>query len=145
MKYLFYRLIYKEGTNEIYWEKIIVIVLVLGIFLSIFIPGVLQERADNKELEMNKRYTVGQITKVTKNIKAVFPTVYYSYTFDAIYFEGTDDCNTKGHDISKGTRYLVKFSPNKPDFAVILLDFPVPDSVFAPRGGWEKLPFKIPE
>ena len=114
--------------------------IVIGIFLSIFIPGTLQERKDNKELEANKRYTVGEINKVSKNIRSVFPTVYYTYTFDAMHLNGTDGCETRGHDISKGTRYLVKFSPNNPDYAVILLDYPVPDSIFAPRYGWEKLP-----
>ncbi|MBK9507834.1 MAG: hypothetical protein IPO03_20985 [Bacteroidetes bacterium] len=145
MKKLFYKLIYKDGTNKIYWENIIFKTIVIGIFLSIFIPGVLKQRANDKELEANKRYTVGEINKVRKNIKSVFPTVHYTYTFDAMHIEGTDDRSTNGHNISKGTRYLVKFSPNNPTYAHILLDYPVPDSIFAPRYGWEKLPFNKPK
>ncbi|MBK9457766.1 MAG: hypothetical protein IPO24_20440 [Bacteroidetes bacterium] len=80
MKKLFYKLIYKDGTNKIYWENIIFKTIVIGIFLSIFIPGVLKQRANDKELEANKRYTVGEINKVRKNIKSVFPTVHYTYT-----------------------------------------------------------------
>ena len=53
MKKLFYKLIYKDGTNKIYWENIIFKTIVIGIFLSIFIPGVLKQRANDKELEAN--------------------------------------------------------------------------------------------
>jgi len=34
-------------------------------FFSIFILGVIQQREDDKELELNKRYSVGVITKKT--------------------------------------------------------------------------------
>jgi len=36
----------------------------------------------------------------------------------------------------------VKFSPNNPSHAYILLDYPVPDSIFEPKHGWAKLPVK---
>ena len=141
MNHLIKKLFYKKGTNEIYWENIIVKSVLLCVFLSFFIPGMTKRRKEDLELEKNKDYTVGEIIKVKNYLKQPLPTVYFKYYGGTRFYENSDAVSTRGHDVAAGKRYLVKFSPNNPTHSYILLDYPVPDNVYAPKEGWDSLPY----
>lgn len=130
--------IYRPGSKNIYWEKIIsssivIIGFVIWIFLSQKSLGKLKE-----ERNAFGRYTIGITTGSHKNIRG---SRAIDYLFKVNGNEISDSYSWNWPAITKGGRYYIKFSSKDPSNSEILFDHPVPENIRnSPDSGWNYMP-----
>ncbi len=136
------KFIYKPGTSDIYWEKIISSILVFSGF--VFFAYFSHKRYNHLKGERAqfKKYVIGVTTAEHNNIKGPM-VVDYKYFYAGI--EYSTSTSTKdwiwNKPNSHGGRYYVELAYNNPANAEISFKYPVPDSVTnAPDSGWEYMP-----
>jgi hypothetical protein len=130
--------IYKPGSKNIYWEKIISSsVVISGFIIWIFFN---QSNLDKLKRERDAfgRYTIGITSGSHKNIRG---SRSISYVFNVNGIEMSDSYTWNWPVITQGGRYYVKFASNNPKNSEILFNYPVPDSIEnAPDSGWANMP-----
>ncbi len=144
-KRLWHLYIYKPGTKQIYWEKIIFSNIVLVSFVTWVYFNQIKVNKLKAELNRYRKYTVGTTTASYNNVKGG-RYIHYKYTIN-----GKEYKNSKGWPLidnsvyTKGGRYLVKFDSTNFTNSEIYFKCPVSLTVEAPEGGWSKRPFNCSE
>jgi len=134
-------LIYKPNTKEIYWNKIFTIVSVITIFFVIVYFNNIRLAERKKQRENFGRYTIGVTTDTYHANGHLY--INYEYYFLGIKYEESKSPQRRLISIlnSHGGRYYVLLASNNPTNAVMLFEYPVPDSIGAlPDSGWEYMP-----
>lgn len=135
------KLVYRPGTNKIYWEKVISIIVVLTVF------GVWayfnQIRVDRLKKQRNRyaKYTIG-VTTGSYNTRKSGRYIDYKYQVGGLVRKG--DGHWPMLDLSvmtNGGWYYVKFDSTDPDNSEMLFWCPVlTDVKVAPENGWKEQP-----
>jgi hypothetical protein len=117
--------------------KIFIIVLVSMIFIPVSMHIV---RKYNRE--KNIRYTIG-ITQGEHFADKTYHEIRFIYFINNRTIMNGDVYDYKAKAFNG--RYFVKYDSLHPSNAVLLQDFPVPDSIkTAPPNGWKEIPVKRP-
>ena len=83
------------------------------------------------------RYTVAEVTGEYHNSKVI--GIKFSYYVSGIKIEG--NCIDQNcHNLSTGTRFIVKYFVNKPNWNSLFTDLEVPANISAPIEGWKEVP-----
>lgn len=136
------KLVYKPGSSEVYWEKLISSGVVIG---SLIVFSIVKNNSiDNskKKLDRLHRFSIGTTTNYHNNIRSSHTAVYFEFRYLGTTFKGTGHTDWLDNKVQKiGGRYFVKFSPTDPTNMEILFDKPVPDDIFnAPDTAWSEIP-----
>jgi hypothetical protein len=136
------KFIYKPGSTDIYWEKIISSIVVISGFVVFLVFN--NKRLGRLKDERNRfrRYVIGVTTAEHNNIKGPM-VVEYEYSFAGVHYSTAT--STKDWLWNKpnthGGRYYVELAYNNPTNAEISFEYPVPDSVTnGPDSGWVTMP-----
>ena len=133
--------IYKKGTQEIYWEKIISSTVVSIGLIIFLVNAYLNTKIDERKIQINTHYAIG-ITTGTNWGLYQSPKVYFKYRYKNEEYSIIDEHDFFQKFKKLGGRYIVKFSPLNLHYARILLNCPVPDSLqsFENDTGWTSIP-----
>jgi hypothetical protein len=117
------------------YGKIAIASLILLILIPITCHNVRKYLRDNRA-----RYSIGISTGVYNAGRGGVRINFVFYYCNKKYFE--DDFYENAAKRKNG-RYFVRFDSLHPSNAVLLQDFPVPDSIkTAPPNGWKEIPVK---
>lgn len=136
------KLVYKPGSSEVYWEKLISSGVVIG---SLIVFSIVKDNSiDNskKQLDRLHRFSIGITTNYHNNVRSSYTNVDFEFKYLGATFKGTGHTPWLNNTVQKiGGRYYVKFSPADPTNVEILFDKPVPESILnAPDTAWLKIP-----
>lgn len=90
------------------------------------------------------RYSVSTSTRKVENTNGV-PSVYFTFKVDGKEYESFVRIDNKAEEkYQVGKQYIVKYSILKPDYAGLMLNFPIQfnSNLEPPLGGWSKNPFE---
>ncbi len=93
---------------------------------------------NNDSLELSHYYTTGKILEIYP-ARGYF-NVKFIYTVNDTDFIKINNIR-KNDSTTIGKNFIIKFSPDNPKNAMILLDYPITDSSrIIPKSVWKKLP-----
>ncbi|WP_282036681.1 hypothetical protein [Saccharicrinis aurantiacus] len=108
----------------------------LIILLIIIYTHQFYEHKNNKTLEENHRYTIGNVYE-HKYLSRGGSKIYFSYNYDGVRYSSSTTVDSKEF-LHKN--YFIKFNPEKPTHCEILLDKIIPKHIVAPIKGWKTKP-----
>lgn len=119
------------------YGKIAIVAIVLLLLIPLSYQGIKKYFRDKRA-----RYAIGITNGIYSTGKGSHRVYFHFYKLNKkIDCEDTYDFN-EGEKAING-RYFVRFDSLHPSNAVLLQDFPVPDSIkTAPPNGWKEIPVK---
>lgn len=133
--------IYKPGTKNIYWEKMITSTIVIIALISWAYFN--QRRISNleKKRERLARYCIGEVTS-THFTRSGRDVVEYQFFVGYRRFSNSGSWIGTSWNLPKvRAKYYVQYESDNPQNSVILFKNPVPDTVLAaPDSGWTYMP-----
>lgn len=109
----------------------------LAILVSIIVIGIAATIYDKYLQSLPKKYTVGAIDKIWKPLKGGAQASYV-YSVNGMEYDGNVS-NYGYEEVAKPGRIFI-VDDTKVNRGIMLLDKPVPDSVVAPKDGWDEIP-----
>jgi hypothetical protein len=121
------------------YGKIAIISFILILLVPITYHGIRKYFRDKRA-----RYAIG-ITNGTYAASRASTNIYYNFNVHNQKIKREDIYEYYKGAKRKNGRYFVRFDSLHPSNAVLLQDFPVPDSIkTAPPNGWKEIPVKKP-
>lgn len=123
-------------------RKTIVVTLIFMLLLF-GIPWAWRRYRD-KDIENNKKYAIGKVTKLLGSLKNG-EQFYYNFCYDKTIYTGYRSSHVD-YDVNVGDFFLVNFSSLDPSHSRMLYEYKVRDSTFANRYiniTWDTIPKSI--
>lgn len=109
------------------------------VFFLIIIAFIAKNVLENKSLNQESNFTIGEITKIEPNTSSGY-RIYFNYYVLGKEYEAFGGIYKRDNDLI-GKHFYVRFSPTNPDNCELLLKKPVRSDIKnAPPEGWEKIP-----
>ena len=102
--------------------------LVLGLVILLFVIPYFWRKSRSNDIEKNKNYTIGLITKKSGSLNNGYHW-HYEFYFDNKKYEAYRSTHV-GYDVKVGDHFLVEFSSKNPGYNKILYEYQLkPDQI----------------
>lgn len=123
-------------------EDIKTILLGLGLLIIIFIVPYFWRKSKSDDIEKNKKYTIGVISKKTGSLKNGYHW-HYEFYYNGKKYEAYRSTHI-GYDVKVGNYFLIQFSSKNPEYSKVFYEYQLePDKIEYKNYVWDTIPKSI--